>query len=642
MYYCGNSFSAKYLVTNIAGFSVNDIVVVKTNRDGGRNVSSWLIVRAVTPTTKGQGYLTVDHSAPSPGMPWSLVPCSNNDWIAEGDFIAKAPDFITVGNIVGPFVASTFQGIPISYYQPEDNFDANRHQIFNYSLVNPTEIVSKNTNVMQNTEWADFNYSGICFYERVYDKPRTGWNALGNRIATLLTRQHILVCDHYRNSQRTFTVTNGTNFYTRQARQAGGFGNGDDFTIPPGSPGGSVIGSGFMQPGLYPTWFALQNPGKDITDVYPDIKIEDFIRFSDLSIIAFKTPVPENATMLFALNKNFLRKVNQFSGSYNTNIYTGPSPLTIQSSFHTVGIQKEGGMFSTSYDIYSYGSSSSSGGVNALPWNNKPPTVNYTDFLNGVVQGDSGSIQIFKFINPNNTTSFVFGGQAFSLSPGTGVNISSSGVYQGCTTATNYPPCSISNLYPSSTINNGFAMFDEVSYKIIKIILDDKSWQVTQPNRIIANNPELNIVESDLIQTYPRILEVNTETDPNTYISHFQSLSLSSGINYFGSQKTFKGVPTEVIFNDRGTDLFNTESATYPDYLELLSDWDTGGFTPLVDIPQFFKLATTDRLITDTTVNPNEQKQIFKHGGDLTGRLSLEEINKAYNTSGMVVYKTKK
>lgn len=640
MYYCGNSFSAKYLITNIAGFNVGDIVVVKTNRDGGRNVSSWLIVREITPTTKGQGYLRVDHSSGSPGVVSNHVPHQSNDWIAEGDFIAKAPDFITVGNIVGPFVASTLNGVPISYYQPEDNFDPTRHQIFNYSLANPTQIVSKNANVMSNTEWAGFDYTGICFYERVYDKPRGGWNSLGNRIATLLSRQHILVCDHYRNSQRTFTVTDGSSFYTRQARQAGGYGSGDDFTIPPGSPGAPSIGSGFMRPSLYPTWFALQNPGKDITDIYPDLPINEWDKFGDMSIIAFKTPVPENATMLFALNKNKYRFVPQFKGFFSTNTYTGPSPLVIHSSFHFAGITKTGGMSSTFYGG-SYNAGSAGAYIDNFAWNNKPATVNYTDFLGTTVLGDSGSILMFKFIDPNNNTKFVFGGQVLSASSSSGVVINSSGVYQSCTNVSGYSPCSINNLYANNGLNTGFAMFDDTLYKIIKIILDDKSWQITQPSRIIANNPELNIVESDLIQTYPRVVEIDSLIDQNTYISQFQALSLASGVNYFGSQKVFTGVPTETIFRENGTDLYTIENDTYPEYKQVLDDWYTG-FSPLVDLPVFYKLSPTDKLITDTTVNPTEQKQIFKHGGDLTGRLSLEAINKSYNTSGMVVYKTKK
>lgn len=641
MYYCGNSFSAKYLITNIAGFSVGDIVVVKTNRDGGRNVSCWLIVREIIPTTKGQGYLRVDHSSPPPGLVFMHVPHQPNDWIAEGDFIAKAPDFITVGNIVGPFIASTFNGIPISYYQPEDNFNPTRHQIFNYSLTNPNQIVSKNANVMSNTEWSNFNYSGICFYERVYDKPRGGWNSLGNRIATLLSRQHILICNHYPNSQRTFTVTDGSSFYTRQARQSGGYGSGDDFTIPPGSPGFSSIGSGYMLPALYPTWFALQNPGKDITDIYPDLPINEWEKFSDMSIIAFKTPVPENATMLFALNKNKYRNIPQFIGFTGVNTYTGPSPLVIQSSFHSVGIAKTGSTSSTYYGG-SYSSGSSGIGIDSFAWNNKPATVNYTDFLGGPVLGDSGSIIMFKFIDPNNNTKFVFGGQGLSLGSTSGAEINSSGVYQSCHNVSGYPPCSINNLYNRSLFTTGFSVFDDITYKIIKIMLDDKSWQITQPNRIIANNPELNIVESDLIQTYPKVVEIDSLVDPNTYISQFQALSLASGVNYFGSQRVFKGVPTETIFRENGTDFYTIGNDTYPEYAEILDDWYTGGFTPLVDLPVFYKLSPTDKLITDTTVNPNQQKQIFKHGGDLTGRLSLEEINKAYNTSGMVVYKTKK
>jgi hypothetical protein len=638
MYYGNNDFSIKYLVNNITLFTVGDSVIVRTTRDGGRSVGTWGILTEKTPTVGNQGYLKVRHkdanNHPGPGDP--------NDWITQGDIIAKAPLSLNINSpISGPFINTTVNGISTNYYQPIDNFNPDRHQIFNYNPLNQTIPTSKNSSVLINTDFAAFNYSGLCFFERILDKPRQygGWNSLGNRLQVMLTRQHIMVCGHYPVTlSKNFFVTDGTNFYSRKTRRTI---SPSEYSIPPNSSNQPVIGSGYMVPAQYPIWYALQNPGKDILDEYPDLTLADFSVFADFLIQTIKNPVPENATAIFALNKKRFKLVPEL---------TNKPYLLIQSSFHFAGINIYGSEYSTIYGIDSLSAGTSSSfyveNISTIPQN-----ILTTDFLNGFYSGDSGSALVFKYTKPDETTVYLSGGLVFNRTGDDRVNFNSDGTYQSCSLINvSDPPCSPLLTYTSEGLTSGFSVFDEKSYKVLEIILKDKSWQITASNRIIPNEPELNIEESDLIDTLPRIVEVNSNLDDKVPISQFQYMSLSSGINYFSTkQKVFSGIAKEDIFNEDGTDFVNLGNFITPSLKESLLDFqylDPDNIYPNADysssLPRKFLLANTSNEILDITTNPNQTRKVFQYGGDLTAKTNLDSINKSFNTSGMVVYKTKK
>jgi hypothetical protein len=643
MYYGGPNFEVKYLVNNINLFSLEDTVAVRTTRDGGRNVGSWGIVSAKQPTSKGAGYLTVRHKVSQNGLLVDLGPGNPNDWITEGDVIAKAPLSLNINSpISGPFIDTTINGIQTNYYQPIDNFNNNRHQIFNYNSLDQTTPINKNPNLLLNNDFAGFNYAGLCFFNRIIDRPRGngGVNSLGNRLQIMLTRQHIMICSHYPvTSAKTFFVTDGVNFYNRTIRRTI---NPSEYSIPPNSANLPTIGSGYMVPALYPTWYALKNPGKDILEEHPDLSLQDFAVFSDFSLQVIKNPVPLEATGIFALNKARFRNITEL---------TQKPALIVQSSFHFAGIVPSASLRSSVYSTDSAfisGVSSTSYRENFTQF---PLGTLNTDFLNGIDTGDSGSVFVFKYTKPDLSIGYILGGLTLSAGSSAAVTINSNGEYLGCETPSSFPTCSPLLTYSSEAFNTGFSAFDDASYKVIEIILKDKSWQITEPSRIIPNEPELNIQESDLIDTLPRVVEFNANLDDVVPISNFQFLSLSSGVNYFSNQqKQFSGISKKDILSKLGTDFtFGPENPLNPSVKESLLDfrWDDlangiENFGYTLNVPVKYRLADTADEILDVTVNPNLTRQAFKYGGDLTKRTNLEEINKSFNTSGMVVYKTKK
>lgn len=222
------------------------------------------------------------------------------------------------------------------FWFDEPTYSPQRHELYTYSNGTYGYPTGYNQSFYANTEFAltgptmGTNYTCIVHTYR----PNTpfGWyNGFGNTISTLLTRQHLLICQHYPMSSDFFIAIDANNTVHNRSKLTmneqfpGGITGARQIQpnapfvypyfgtnlpnyppIPPGITNQNDwkfqenlkrMGNGMIQPGYYPGWYKLKT-GRELHEDY-DLDSEDVYQFTtsffndDVSIQTFKNPFPE-------------------------------------------------------------------------------------------------------------------------------------------------------------------------------------------------------------------------------------------------------------------------------------------------------------------------------------------------------------
>ena len=649
-------------VDNRTSFSVGDLVAVfnPVNTDQITQTSRIYEIIPVAKSNAGTIFMQVCGGGNS-GIVFS------NLIIQEGYELRTITGLVS-STISGPFstyvdnLNNTVQGRGII----EENYNPTRHELFNYDVFNtaiPTATACKNTSFMQGTPFNTYHFSGVVTTGRVNNAPNTGWNGKSCRMGHMITSQHMIFNGHYPpRSDIAYTVDASGNRQTITRRTPQEVGGNPNALYPYSSP----FKNGAIDIGFYPFWFALKNPGLDITDVL-DVPFEVFQSFSDLTIQAIKTPVN------IIKPKVPFKKTVKLSGNYhNLNSTTrnlkASACLLVQSSFfrgylglnfNNFGIPNDVfGVVSCYGDLYNY--------------INKPAWYNNTDENASIQQGDSSSLVFWCFDRNGTITPEI-------LLPLTGLFTGSvaNSLYTNATFDT--PTFTgLNGTEVTQTFNqHAYAVFGstgapgiltENQKKAIEFILKDKSWQITHPNFISAN-PEKNIYESDIVDTIINWYDVSDPNESLPPITNEQIFSLRSGINLETNNPSFTRFKPEDRFStinlfNWGTSFESAEqiflSAASLDYRFNYKGYDplTGepaGVPQLHSLPQLpapaeskdrklpyivFRRATSSDVIALES-NPNTNVSVFRNGGSLLQNNILTPVDMEFHRSGAKLIKKK-
>jgi len=185
----------------------------------------------------------------------------------------------------------------------EPNYNPSRHELFTYSNGTHGVPTGFNSSFYQDTMFGmtGTDYSCVTISSRPA-LPFGWWNGAGSRLGCLLTRQHLLMCQHYPESGNLVYCVDRNNvprsipklaMYQQLAglgQSVGGAGNW------PGSI--AACGNGAMSPLLYPTWY-YNRTGRYLHidhNLDPDLfNANGTLKNAaghDIWIQTFKTPLP--------------------------------------------------------------------------------------------------------------------------------------------------------------------------------------------------------------------------------------------------------------------------------------------------------------------------------------------------------------
>ena len=393
MLYAGTNLILGVPVDVTAGFQAAQVCEI-WSPSRGRRVGGYLMVSSIESlgAVGVEGIIYVTFS----DLPYGL---NGNDYIAEGDALRLAGDPTVQSLISGPFQNfTTNTGASVlgrSFVEPL--YESSRHDLY---MVESNGFVRStfpfNFDCLLRTSYNPivFDYTGLVVTART-QAPRGHWNGLGSRLGVLLTRQHLFVCRHYPLEGDFIQGFDAGQSYTRLKRAKS----------EQSTEGVFRPGNGYMEPSSYPTWYA-SSTGRNVFVDHPEVPPSTWGSFSDFAIQTFKFPFPATVfpPLMAVTNTPSLH-------------FTDDDPvLVVNNSWMTASLMR--GRFGASSSVSIFNN----------PWPAIPSGAFLNDMTSMLSVGDSGSILLYN--HPDGTVCL---GSIFSASWSYGLQISQSGVFQGCT-----------------------------------------------------------------------------------------------------------------------------------------------------------------------------------------------------------------
>ena len=476
MYYTGTNLIGSLKVADATKFARANVCEIFTFRDGGagRRVGSLAMVSSVSGDTVN--------------LTFSSLPIGINDHIEQGDVLRLFLNPDVSSEIIGDFMDFNDGSPHVGKSIDEPNYDAERHDLLNYESDGSTPLGTQPINFlcMRDSDFSplSMDYTGLVYAGRT-DAPRGHRNGMGSRIAVLITRQHLLMCDHYPPTTDTmyacadsvrFTITKRTN--TEQGSTG--------FTY-------NALGNGVMILNRYPEWYMMQNGGETVRQKYSDIPMSAWSQFHDAVVQTFKNPVPARIN---PIRLGVTADPDRHFAVDSALAFVNNSWLTV-SAMRFVSVVNQMAQAKV---------------VNS-PWAVMPSGVRLTDMQHCVAAGDSGSLLLHR-----HSQGTIFMGAALSGGTAYGLTVSSDGTFS-CT-----PPafdgsgiCSFDDRSTNSVINTGVSLLTPDMKRVLEIILSDLSWQTTQLQN--PSNPNKNISETDIIHTSAFFVDLDSSRGGNNLIS---------------------------------------------------------------------------------------------------------------------------
>jgi hypothetical protein len=648
-------------VDSRTSFAVGDIVAVfnPVNNDQITAASRIYEIIPVPKSSAGTLFLQVLGGGTN-GIVFS------NQIIQQGYEVRVLGGSLVSSTISGPFSSYvdnqgiTVQGRGII----EENYNETRHQLLNYDVSNteiPTATNCKNASFMSGTPWNSYHFSGLVTTGRVNNAPNTGWNGKGCRIAHMLTSQHMIFNGHYPPMRDVaYIIDANGNRQTRKRRtpqEVGASGGGTD-------PYATAFKVGVMAVTTYPFWFALKNPGLDITDVL-DVPFETFQSFT-LELVIQTIKIPVNIIK----PKIPFMKTNMFSSAYHQLNYTNrtikASPcLLIQSSFFT-------GYSAVSFANFNVNNNQIAFGIQQQPteltWTNKPGWYTHTDEFNQIQVGDSSSLVFWYFDRNDGSQPNILLPLTGILSGGTTNALNVNGTFDyptftglnGSTVTSTFE----THLYTATLSTGSAPVLNENQKKVLEFILRDKSWQIT-PESFLSADPEKNIYSDDIVDTSVNWYDVSNPEESLPPITNEQLFTLRSGVNLVTTNPAFTRFKIEDRFTNENVFSFGTSFENENEIYLGTSTYrfnrkgyniieETVGIPQLHSRPQIppdissdfklsiitFRRATTKDLIPLQS-DPNTLISVFRFGGNLTQDRVLTPVDMEFHRSGAKLIKKK-
>lgn len=238
----------------------------------------------------------------------SLTP---NDPFVWGDYILNTSNQslsadIYSNNWISQTNAYPYMAQDVSWFG-EPNYNSSKHELFTYSNGSYGTPSGYNTSFYQDTMFAmtGTDYSCIAISYRP-NLPFGWWNNAGSRICCLLTRQHLLMCQHYPESGNLVYCVDKNNVVRSipklaLSQQLSGL--GQSIGVNGGWPASlAACGNGAMSPYYYPLWY-YNRTGRYLHidhNLDPDLfnadgTLKNTSTF-DLFIQTFKTPLPSTVS----------------------------------------------------------------------------------------------------------------------------------------------------------------------------------------------------------------------------------------------------------------------------------------------------------------------------------------------------------
>ena len=425
----------------------------------------------VSVSTASPPYILIRHAK----YPKILLTSEPNRYIPEGSYI-KIRNSETQIDIAGPWVSfvnptSSSTDTVVGKYFDEPNYIKSRHDLFNnISPYDASGVSLININALPGTSYSPeiLDYSFMCF-GGTPNLPLGGqWNASGSKIGVVLTKQHIMYSTHYP-LYRGYVIVGNT--LTNDTIEMVGF---TSATVS--------LGNSTMPISSYQTWWESQNPGADWTTA-TGLPLPETTNFTDLTIQALKTPLPAYVTRL---SIPIIHEDHFYASSYNN---PNTTITYINNLWGRLGIANNIPSVSTQSVLYGVTTFKEANSTIVLPVG-----MSQGDYMARIAIGDSGTV--FFGITAGRA---YFAGSVYTgnLSSPPTFNIDPNGLFTSCFTCdsdTTCPTIDDCPMKPESLVARGtHGTYNDK--KLITMILEDKSWQVTTDPTLA---PDVIITEQDL------------------------------------------------------------------------------------------------------------------------------------------------
>jgi len=509
MFYAGTNMILGVPVDATAGFQAAQVCEI-WSPSRGRRVGSYLMISTIERLgevgQEGIVYVTLS------GAPYGG---NGNDYMAEGDVLRLASDPSVQSLISGPFQQFNTNTGAVAFGRSflEPLYVPSRHDLYVFNSDGSVRSTFPiNFDCLSGTAYSPmvFDYTGLIVVARA-NAPRGHWNGLGSRLGVLLTRQHIFVCAHYPIGFDFIQGFDAQRSYTRLKRSANEQ-SGQNAFVP---------GNGYMNPSSYPAWYAAST-GSNVFIDYPEISPSTWGGFSDFAIQAFKTPFPESV----------LPPMIAVSSNPQLHFSTNDPVLFVNNSWMTASLMRGSVGYATVVLTEN------------KPWDSMPPGVALSDMTSMTAVGDSGSVCLYNHAEGTLCLGLILTGGASY-----GLQISSSGVFQGCTPPPfdGTGPCAFDDRACNSSCGTGVSIFTPEQMMAIDLIVQDKTWQVTPPSMELSN-PEKNISDSDIVETSVRWLLLDaSESSSSSSSSSYSSSSSSSSSSSYITQPPLPCIPPATL-----------------------------------------------------------------------------------------------